>query len=120
MLGLATGIPSMLAGKSFAETGVIQAKSVTDATKPISNPLTPPVEGSIPVAFPISEDAVIIDFCGPWAVFSGVHVHGRKDPVFHLYTVAETKEPILASGGMDLLPAWILLSVWLSAISAAR
>jgi hypothetical protein len=32
-------------------------------------PLTPPAQGSIPVAFVISERAVIIDFCGPWEVF---------------------------------------------------
>jgi putative intracellular protease/amidase/YHS domain-containing protein len=105
-LGLATGIPSMLAGKLFAGTGGIQAKSVTDRTKPVSNPLAPPAEGSIPVAFPISKGAVIIDFCGPWEVFSGVQIHGRKDPAFHLYTVAETKEPILASGGMEIVPAY--------------
>ena len=104
--GLATGIPSLLAGKLFAGTGRIQAKSVTDRTKPVSNPLAPPAEGSIPVAFPISKDAVIIDFCGPWEVFSGVHIHGGKDPAFHLYTVAETKEPILASGGMEIVPAY--------------
>jgi hypothetical protein len=32
-------------------------------------PLKPPAQGSVPVAFVISEGAVIIDFCGPWEVF---------------------------------------------------
>ena len=105
-LGLAAGIPSLLAGKLFAGTGGVQAKSATDKTKPVSNPLTPPAEGSIPVAFPISEGAVIIDFCGPWEVFQDVAIHGRKDPPFHLYTVAETKEPIIASGGMKIIPEY--------------
>src|SRR6201997_5667871 len=105
-LGLATGIPSMLAGKLFAGTGGIQAKSATDKTKPVSNPLTPPAQGSIPVAFPISKGAVIIDFCGPWEVFGAVEIHGRKDPAFHLYTVAETKDRILARGGMEIVPAY--------------
>jgi|ERR1700722_9228257 hypothetical protein len=105
-LGLTAGIPSLLAGKWFAGTGGVQAKSGTDKTRPVSSPLTPPAEGSIPVAFPISEGAVIIDFCGPWEVFQDIEIRGRKDPAFHLYTVAETKEPIIASGGMKLIPEY--------------
>jgi putative intracellular protease/amidase/YHS domain-containing protein len=105
-LGLAARIPSLAAGRLFAGTGAIPAKSATDKTKLISNPLTPPAQGSIPVAFPISKGAVIIDFCGPWEVFSAVEIHGRKDRAFHLYTVAETKEPILASGGMEIVPGY--------------
>ncbi len=65
-LGVAAGIPSLLAGKLFAGTDGVQAKSAIDETKAVSNPLTPPAQGSIPVAFPISEGVVIIDFCGPW------------------------------------------------------
>jgi putative intracellular protease/amidase/YHS domain-containing protein len=107
-LGLAAGIPFLAAGRLFAGTGAILAKSATDKTKLISNPLTPPAQGSIPVAFPISKGAVIIDFCGPWEVFSAVEIHGRKDRAFHLYTVAETKEPILASGGMEIVPGYTL------------
>jgi putative intracellular protease/amidase/YHS domain-containing protein len=103
-LGVAAGIPSLLAGKLFAGTDGVQAKSAIGKTKPVSNPLTPPAEGSIPVAFPISEGAVIIDFCGPWEVFQDVQLHGHKDSPFHLYTVAETKEPIIASGGMKITP----------------
>jgi putative intracellular protease/amidase/YHS domain-containing protein len=106
VLGLAAGIPSLLAGKLLAGTDGVQAQSAIGKTKPVSNPLTPPREGSIPVAFPISDHAVIIDFCGPWEVFQDVEVHGRKDPPFHLYTVAETKEPIIASGGMKIIPEY--------------
>jgi putative intracellular protease/amidase/YHS domain-containing protein len=105
-LSVAAGIPSLLAGKLFAGTDGVQAKSAIGKTKPVSNPLTPPAEGSIPVAFPISDHAVIIDFCGPWEVFQDVEIHGRKDPAFHLYTVAETKEPIIASGGMKIIPEY--------------
>jgi putative intracellular protease/amidase/YHS domain-containing protein len=103
-LGVAAGIPSLLAGRLFAGTDGVQAKSAIGKTIPVSNPLTPPAEGSIPVAFPISEGAVIIDFCGPWEVFQDVQLHGHKDSPFHLYTVAETKEPIIASGGMKITP----------------
>jgi transcriptional regulator GlxA family with amidase domain/YHS domain-containing protein len=68
------------------------------------NPLTPPTEGSIPVAFLVSEGAVVIDFCGPWEVFQDVSIPGRKDDPFRLYTVAETTNPIHASGGMKIIP----------------
>jgi putative intracellular protease/amidase/YHS domain-containing protein len=70
----------------------------------VPNPLKPPTEGSIPVAFLVSEGAVIIDFCGPWEVFQDVNVPGRKDAPFRLYTVAETTNPIHASGGMKITP----------------
>jgi transcriptional regulator GlxA family with amidase domain len=67
-------------------------------------PLLPPGEGSIPVAFVISDGAVIIDFCGPWEVFQDAYVAGRKDAPFTLYTVADTTRPIQASGGMKITP----------------
>jgi transcriptional regulator GlxA family with amidase domain len=68
------------------------------------NPLIPPDRGSIAVAFPISEGAVIIDFCGPWEVFRSADISGRGGEVFETYTVAETLEPITASGGMKIVP----------------
>ena len=67
---------------------------------PALNPLKPPAEGSIPVAFLISEGAVVIDFCGPWEVFQDVSIPGRRDDPFRLFTVAETTNPIHASGGL--------------------
>ena len=73
-----------------------------------SNALKPPAQGKIPVAFLISEGAVIIDFCGPWEVFQDVMIPGRQDHPFHLYTVAETTAPIRASGGMKILPDYTL------------
>jgi transcriptional regulator GlxA family with amidase domain/YHS domain-containing protein len=56
------------------------------------------------VAFLISEGAVIIDFCGPWEVFQDARIAGRKNPLFEMYTVAETAQPIRASGGMQITP----------------
>jgi YHS domain-containing protein/putative intracellular protease/amidase len=67
-------------------------------------PLPVPAAGSIPVAFLISDGAVVIDFCGPWEVFESVQVTGRKDSAFTLYTVSETTRPITASGGMQIVP----------------
>jgi transcriptional regulator GlxA family with amidase domain len=74
----------------------------------IANPLKAPAQGSIPVAFLISDGAVIIDFCGPWEVFRDVNIPGRQDSPFRLYTVAETTAPIRAGGGMKIVPDYTL------------
>lgn len=71
-------------------------------------PLKPPAQGSIPVAFLISDGAVVIDFCGPWEVFQDTSVRGRMDNPFQLYTVAETLKPIQASGGLKIVPDYTL------------
>jgi putative intracellular protease/amidase len=70
--------------------------------------LTPPAQGSIPIAFLLSEGAVMIDFSGPWEVFQDVMIPGRADHPFRLYTVAETTHPIHASGGMTIIPDYNL------------
>jgi YHS domain-containing protein/putative intracellular protease/amidase len=63
-----------------------------------------PATGSIPVAFLVSDGAVVIDFCGPWEVFESVTVVGRRDAAFSVYTVAETTDAVTASGGMKIVP----------------
>ena len=73
------------------------------------NPLTPPAKGKIPVAFVISDGAVMIDFAGPWEVFQDVMIASRGTTMddqmpFQLYTVAATKRAIEASGGMKIVP----------------
>ena len=68
------------------------------------NTLKPPAKGDIPVAFLISEGAVMIDFSGPWEVFQDVMIPGRQDHPFRLYTVSDSTSPIHASGGMQIIP----------------
>src|SRR5437016_3741491 len=70
--------------------------------------LQPPDNGQVPVAFLISDGAVVIDFCGPWEVFQDVMIPGRQDMPFRLYTVAETKKPIRTSGGMQIVPDYTI------------
>src|SRR2546430_8373990 len=70
--------------------------------------LKPPDNGQIPVAFLISDGAVVIDFCGPWEVFQDVMIPGRQDMPFRLYTVAETKKTIRTSGGMQIVPDYTI------------
>jgi transcriptional regulator GlxA family with amidase domain len=67
-------------------------------------PLKAPASGRIPVAFLVSEGAVVIDFAGPWEVFQDAMPTEGQDHPFQLYTVAETTNPIRASGGMRIVP----------------
>jgi len=85
------------------------AAGLDDNATPLApSPLKPPAEGSINVAFLISDGAVIIDFCGPWEVFQDVSLPARgmqhMHDAFSLYTVAESVKPIRASAGMKILP----------------
>src|SRR3954453_4453646 len=77
------------------------------ATAAEPNPLKAPANGSIPVAFLISEGAVVIDFCGPWEVFQDATVPGH-DEAFPLYTVSDSTSPIRTSGGMQIVPDYNL------------
>lgn len=104
-LGLLAAMPFSAARKLFASPGGHEAGKQAAAK---AGPLTPPAEGSIPVAFLVSDGAVVIDFAGPWEVFQDVAIHGRKDAPFHLYTVAETAKPIRASAGMQIVPDYTL------------
>lgn len=69
-------------------------------------------KGTIKVAFVVTDGFVMIDFAGPWEVFQDVmlippgktmHDSGVNRP-FELYTVSDTKQPIRASGGMQVIP----------------
>lgn len=105
-LGLVAAVPAS-AGHALAaawnglSTGNVDAEDRTGAD---SMRLRPPAKGTIPVAFLISDGAVVIDFCGPWEVFQDVSVPGVDDGPFHLYTVAETTQPIRTSAGMKIVP----------------
>ncbi len=74
------------------------------------NPLRPPADGRIPVAFLISDGAVVIDFAGPWEVFENVMIPGPTPHPFQLYTVAETTAPIRAGGGMTIVPNYSIVT----------
>lgn len=70
-----------------------------------ASPLHPPAEGPIKVAFLLSQNAVVIDFAGPWEVFDTVGIPGRtRQPAFSLYTVAATRDPLKTTGGMTIVP----------------
>ena len=81
---------------------------VGNTSASLTNAIKPPADGKIPVAFLISDGAVIIDFCGPWEVFRDVMIPGRQDHPFQLYTVSEKSGPIQAGGGMKIVPDYTL------------
>ena len=93
-IGLGTALPALA-----------QARTRAAASPALAGPLQPPAQGSIPVAFLLSDNAVVIDFGGPWEVFTNVSVPGREDgAVFQLYTVGATQDPITTYGGMKIVP----------------
>jgi transcriptional regulator GlxA family with amidase domain len=106
-LGLAGSLPRLALSESHIGTDTAPTKPPAPT---IPNPLRPPADGAIPVAFLLSENAVVIDFAGPWEVFETVHVPGPMPHPFQLYTVAETTAPIHASGGMTIVPNYSLAS----------
>ena len=54
------------------------------------------------------ENVEVLDFCGPFEVFSAVRLDEgkrRDEPSpFNLLLIAETKQPVIAAGGMRVLP----------------
>jgi transcriptional regulator GlxA family with amidase domain len=89
-------------------------KPATSAdNQPVTNPLTPPAKGTIPVAFVISEGTVMIDLAGPWEVFNDVMIPSRGSSMddqmpFRTYTVAESRTPVRFSGGLKVVPDYTL------------
>jgi len=70
-----------------------------------------PADGKIPVAFLISDGAVVIDFAGPWEVFQDVMLTDSSLPMdrrmpFNTYTVSASAKPIRTAGGMMITPKY--------------
>ena len=109
-LGIAAAIPFSAANKLSAGAAPIKEPTGADGNKTLDvlQQLRPPVRGKIPVAFLISDGAVIIDFCGPWEVFENVTSPATSQDAFSLYTIAETTKPVRASGGMKIVPEYTL------------
>ena len=104
--GLIAALALFIVGQFSANAAPIETTSSSGDNKQAgkANSLKPPAQGQIPVAFVISDGAVIIDFCGPWEVFRDVNIPGRQDAPFRLYTVSDSTSPIHAGGGMKIIP----------------
>jgi transcriptional regulator GlxA family with amidase domain len=55
----------------------------------------------------IFDDVEVLDFCGPFEVFA---VTGRQSDAkpFHVYTIAERRDPVAARGGLSVNPTHTL------------
>ncbi|HEY6293889.1 MAG TPA: DJ-1/PfpI family protein [Terriglobia bacterium] len=111
---------ALVAIPAFCQSGLlpVTAKSHQEASNApdgVLNPLTPPRNGQIPVAFVISTGTVMIDLAGPWQVFQDVWVPSRgrtmdEQMPFRLFTVAETMATVKTSGGMKITPDYTFAS----------
>jgi len=96
----------------FLGAAALPALAALDLAEPKADPahaLRAPATGAIDVAFLISDGATVIDFAGPWEVFQDVMLPERgpahEDQMpFRLFTVADGKEPVRATGGMRIVP----------------
>jgi transcriptional regulator GlxA family with amidase domain len=86
-----------------------QAPDKNPASTQQTHPLKAPTSGKINVAFLISQGAEVIDFAGPWEVFSVAmlttegkpwHESDGEDMVmpFNVYTVSDSLKPVDANG----------------------
>src|SRR5664279_375261 len=103
----AFGVVAALPSLSFARTPSSPEPNQNPPAN-LSNPLHPPAHGEILVAFVVSDGTVMIDLAGPWEVFSNVMIQSRGSSMgdqmpFHLYTVAETMQPVRV-GGVKVQP----------------
>jgi len=108
-LGLLAAITLLVLGE-LSGSNPAKAPGASEGNQAVAkaNPLKPPAQGSIPVAFLISEGAQVIDFAGPWEVFQDVVIPGRADHPFRLYTVSQSTSPIHTSGGMKIVPDYTI------------
>jgi transcriptional regulator GlxA family with amidase domain len=111
ILGAAVALPVPRALSRPNESDTADVKGVpTEKYK-----LTPPANGPIQVALVISEGVNVIDFSGPWGVFSSVMLGGGTDHTMHrtpfdLITVSDKTE-IVTSGGLKIVPNYTFANV---------
>jgi putative intracellular protease/amidase len=98
---------ALRAGRIFACAAFL----LVAATAANAAALQPPEGRKIRVAVVLTEGAVVIDYAGPWEVFSNVHVGGGsmdQQMPFDLYTVGRDRNPIHTAGvmkpGMKVVP----------------
>ena len=106
---LALGVLALSALFATGAPVKTDTRSNPNAVATDTTSLKPPDKGQIPVAFLISDGAVVINFfAGPWEVFQDVMIPNSEEMPFRLLTVAETKKPIRASGGMQIVPDYTI------------
>ena len=59
------------------------------------------------VAIVLFDRVEVLDFAGPFEVFSVCGAHGEHKGIFNVYTVAE-RTPVTARGGLVVTPDYLL------------
>jgi transcriptional regulator GlxA family with amidase domain len=96
----------ILGAVSFSDHAAVCQESSSNRTV---QPLKPPANGKINVAFIISEGANVMDIAGPWEVFSDAMLTSQGNPwhesdgddmvmPFNVYTVSDSLKPVDANG----------------------
>lgn len=101
---------SSIAKPASILSGSLSSEKAATSGNTMSNALTPPAHGAIPVAFVVSKGTVMIDLAGPWEVFNSVMITARGESMddqmpFQTYTVAESTEPVTL-GGTRIIPQY--------------
>lgn len=64
---------------------------------------------SMNIGIYIFDNVEVLDFCGPYEVFTcASRVHGSENPLFNVFTVAESLNPVLARAGLNVKPDYAL------------
>jgi len=98
---LCTGTIATTAILAGSSTPTRAAEATTPKPVPDELKLRPGAD-TMSVAFCISPGSNVIDMAGPWEVFQDVTV--KDESPFSLFTVAEKKDPVRATGGLHLIP----------------
>lgn len=110
LITMATLLGGLAASSSALAAASEPSKGRTVASVPnLGKTLNPPARGPVQVGFVIGPDLVSIDLFGPMAAFGDAFVGQTMDmmapPLFNLYTVAATTEPI-ELGALKIQPQY--------------
>lgn len=101
---LVLATPLLAASSSAVPKAQTEARGTFSYLPGITSPerLIIPKDRPIRVAFAINPGVQVIDVAGPWEAFQDTYVSDAS--AFALFTVAETAQPVQASGGLMLVP----------------
>lgn len=91
-------------GLPAAGIGLARAVGRDESLARPARPLPLPRDGVIRTAFLLGPHVNVIDTAGPWEVFQDAGAGTGGSSAFALYTVAETTDPVEATGGLTIVP----------------
>jgi transcriptional regulator GlxA family with amidase domain len=83
-----------------APAGANELLSAADAMPPLRSTHNVPII----VAVVVGKQANVLDLAGPWEVFQDTMVDGWDQMPFQLMTISDSRSPIQATGGLQIVP----------------